>query len=210
MSSDNIDELLDLQNIVVNDLDDKDYFRPSTKEMLNLFIKNGHSIGAYKDDNLIAYRLIYSPKDKEHNLGFDLDLNKNDLGRVIHFETAVVHPKYRGSRLQILLTKELSEQVNLEDSIVCASCYTMNYPSLSNLIKMGLSINTLKNKYDSKLRFILSNKKYKITSDETISYKCDETKKIKDILAKGYFGLKLIPNKDSKVFNILFQKGSWL
>ncbi len=210
MSHYDIDELLDLQTVVIDELKDKDYFRASTREMLSEFIENGELIGAYSGKNLIAYRLIYFPKNRADNLGFDLGFSRDDLQKVVHFETAIVHPKYRRNRLQVLLTKELYKHVNLQECIVCATCYTMNYPSLSNLIKMGLSIITLKHKYNSQLRFILSNKKHRITSDETISYRCNETQKIEDILKKGYFGVELIRNEDSEIFDILFQKASWM
>lgn len=206
----NIDQILFLQKDVVAQLEDSNFFRASTKEMLSRFLQSGCALGAFVENKLIAYRLIYLPKDNEDNLGLDLDLVAHNLHDVLHFETTVVHPKFRKHRLQVLLTNEIMKYIDVSDKVICATCYPLNFPSLSNLMKLGLSINKLKSKYDSRLRYILSNKKYEITSDEILFCDSNDTSRIKNILEDGYIGVKLETNKKLGKSTILFQKGTYL
>jgi len=108
------------------------------------------------------------------------------------------------------LTNEIKKHINIEDKIICATCYPLNYPSLSNLMKLGLSINSIKNKYDSRQRFILSNKEFQITNSAIVRCKSDEINKIQDILDDGYIGVEFKANKKEGVSHILFQKGKYL
>jgi len=202
----NLDEILLLQNEVTSKLDNEDTFRASSKEMLEKFLTNGYIMGAIANNKLIAYRILYTPNEDIDNLGYDLKFNAQDFKKVIHFETAIVHPDFRGNGLQVLLTEEIKKHISIEDKIICATCYPLNYPSLSNLLKLGLTIQMLKMKYNNNIRFILSNKIIQIIPNEIISCKADDFEKIKSLIENGYIGTKVVKSENSKIFNISFQK----
>ena len=209
LTYEDIDIIYDLQEYVVSTIEDKNFFRPSTKEMLSKFISNGYILGAFINHKLIAYRVLFIPNQESTNLGYDLNFDKNDLQKVVHLETALVHPRYRGDRLQVKLTKEIKKYFDLSDKIICSTCYPFNYPSLSNLIKMGLVIVKLKNKYNNMLRFILTDKKSKALNDNFYEINNNNLEEISNLLKSGYFGNKIGKKENEKNFNICFQKRVW-
>jgi hypothetical protein len=196
-----------LQKSIIKRLKDKDSFRASSKRMLKNYMKNGITIGAYIKDVLIAYRIIYIPKNRPENLGNDLKFSKKNLRKVYHLETTLVHPQYRQMKLQVLLTKKIQDYIDLKNKILCATCYPFNYPSLSNLFELGLCINAIKYKYNSKIRFILSNKKYTLTGNNIVICSCKKINKIKKLLRNGYISTGVTAGKSIDDFSINFQKG---
>jgi len=202
-----IDDMLFLQKIVVFNLKDSNYFRPSTKDMLIKFIKNGYVLGAFYRDELVAYRIIYFPRKDKESLGLDLGIKQNQLEYIMHLETTIVHPKFRHRKLQIDLTNEILKYIDTKDKIICTTCYPYNYPSLSNLFRLGLSINIIKEKYDDRLRFILTNREYKIGGEKVYKCDCQNIEKIKEFLNSGYIGIKAEFSKSKNEFYIVFKQG---
>src|SRR5690606_3348903 len=112
-------------------------------------IKNGGKIiGVLNSkDRLIAYRYISIPGIRNHNLGLDIGIPHEQLKKVIHLETTVVDPIYRGNGLQDLTLQIASKLVRKEGyrHLLC-TVSPYNFYSLYNVMKNGLKIKALKKK----------------------------------------------------------------
>lgn len=52
------------------------------------------------EQKIVGSFVIRYPAEAEDNLGLDIDLPDDELGKVVHMESAVVLPEYRGNHLQ--------------------------------------------------------------------------------------------------------------
>lgn len=121
-------------------------------------------LGVFNEHNdLIAYRYVGFPGYDEKNLGYDINLNEKELGKVVHLETTVVHPDYRGNGLQSTTLEQMIPVVkNMGYMHLLCTVSPQNFYSLFNIMKNGLKIKALKKKYgtdnsgkDGLWRFIL-------------------------------------------------------
>jgi hypothetical protein len=203
-----IDSVMHLQHQVYEGLPNKQVLYKDTKfEMLDDLYNGALIIGVYNsEDRLISYRYISFPGNSKKNLGNDIHLFENELDRVVHLETTLVDPEYRGNRLQSLtLSKaiELIEPMEMKHLLCTVSPY--NLFSLYNIMSAGLNIKALKRKYGDETqngmwRFIL----HRDISNDTAwndlnakSLKMDSLMEQKFLIEKGYVGYKL--NKDTQM-----------
>lgn len=152
IGKDRLKEVIELQQDVYDNLPNKDVlYMDSYSEMLEGMESGAKVIGVVTEKNqIIAYRYISFPGKAIHNLGYDIDLSEEDLDKVVHLETTVVDPKYRGNDLQsltLLATSEMVEKDGFEHLLCTVSPY--NFYSLYNTMKNGLIIKALKKKYGS-------------------------------------------------------------
>src|SRR5699024_1882774 len=126
----------------------------------------------------------------------DINLNKNELLKVAHLETTVVHPDYRGNNLQHRLGTimiDLATQKGLTQLTCTVS--PLNYYSLRNNMNNGLKIKALKPKYGGMLRYIL-HKKLNTDTDygkklDTINIFMEDIEEQIRLLKNGYIGFEL-------------------
>ena len=98
-----------------------------------------------------VFSVVY-PGLREFNLGYDLGLPEPELNRVVHMDTAAVHPDYRGQGLQYRMMKLAEEE--LRGRILMCTIHPDNHYSLKNVLKQGYTIEKTTNKYGS-VRHIL-------------------------------------------------------
>lgn len=100
IDEDNIDEMMNLQEIVIHHLADKEIFRTHSADYFqeHLHIEKS-SIGVFCEDELIAYNILSFPGECNDNFGLDINLPKDDLPNVVHLATIAVHPDFRGNSL---------------------------------------------------------------------------------------------------------------
>lgn len=208
-----LEEILDLQEKVFKTLDNLETFVPDTKEFMEKSIfppDQGRVIGVFTNEGLIAYRTINFPGKDEKNLGREINLIGNDLDKVAHLESTVVHPLYRGNRLQAKMLPhsiKLIRELGYEFVLTTISPY--NYPSLKNVMDQGLTIKNLKirnNEYKGKLRYLLSidfiNTNKEIT--DIIIVKNTDLLKQQELLAEGYEGYQI--EKREGYFDVMYCK----
>jgi hypothetical protein len=189
-------KIMDLQEIIVQNLSDPDLFQADSIHFIRDHIcKKGRIIGVISGKRLIAYRIIAFPGNDPSNLGIDLTLPKRERNKVAHLESFSVHPDYRGNLLQL---KTLGPAIRIIRDFgyehLCATVSPKNYPGLSNLLKGGLVIRGLKEKYGGKLRYILyQNLKKPIGRDtvHTIPLSHADIVGQKRVLEEGYYGYKV-------------------
>jgi len=146
-----LEEVVALQQVVYNQLPNKQVlYIDSYQEMLTDMRLGAKVIGVFnEDDRIIAYRYVGFPGHDDKNLGNDIYLPKKELEKVVHLETTVVHPDYRGNGLQSLTLEQLIPVIkDLGYKHLLCTVSPQNYFSLFNIMKNGLKIKALKKKYE--------------------------------------------------------------
>ncbi len=207
-----IESVLKLQSLVYDGLANKEILYKDTKlEMLEDLSQGGMIIGVFNSvEELISYRYISFPGHSKKNLGYDIHLDSSQLNKVVHLETTLVSPDYRGNRLQSLtLSKaiDLIEPMKMKHLLCTVSPY--NIFSLYNIMNAGLSIKALKRKYgdghDGVWRFILHKN---LNAEDALDrhfkqLKMDSIQEQKILIEKGYIGYNLI--KESQMIQYAMQ-----
>ena len=98
-----------------------------------------------------VFSVVY-PGHRDFNLGYDLDFSREDLSRVVHMDTAAVHPDYRGQGLQYRMM--LQAEAELAGKILLCTIHPDNRYSLNNVLKQGYTVEKKTEKYGS-VRYIL-------------------------------------------------------
>ena len=208
LKSDRLNDVLKLNKLVYDLLPNKEILSLDTFQGMYDDLKKGAILlGALdNDDNIFAYRHAIFPGLNERNLAYDLNF-PIDFHKVCQLETTIVHPDYRGNRLQskfVGLIIDLVKDRGYTDLACTISPY--NYPSLNNLMKNGLKVRALKEKYNDLLRFVLHGKigGYDYGNPiDTVNTPIKDIEKQKDLLEKGYIGYKL--HKDESLDYVKFK-----
>ena len=151
-----LQQIEELQVEVYEALADQSILQPLSTEEFE-YILNGHGmmIGAYVEEELIAFRALLNPPMDEEHLGYDCGIAENEFQRVLYQEISNVSPKYRGYGLQKTLATVVMENIDLEKyDYVCSTVKPYNIPSLKDKFSQDLVIKGLKIKYVDKLRYI--------------------------------------------------------
>ncbi len=199
LSTNDMAQILALQEFVVQTLDNKDILQPLSYEEFQFITDgNGILIGAFAEQKLIAFRaLLVPPVDEDGHLGLDIGLPKNELQNVIYQEISNVHPDYRGNGLQQQLAQLIMQELSKEKQTykyICATVMPFNIPSLKDKFSQGMIIAVLKEKYEGRLRYVF----YKRLGEdapyewaETTELAMSDIKSQQNLLKKGWRGFKM-------------------
>lgn len=157
LEADQLDEILTLQEKVIESLATGSFLQPLTEEEFS-YILNGKGlmIGAYYNEQLIAFRAMLEPELDEEHLGKDARLPKNEWPLVLYSEITNVDPDFQGNGLQVLLGKLIMKEVNPQRfRYICTTVAPFNIASLKDKFALGMQIVALKVKYGDLLRYIL-------------------------------------------------------
>ncbi|TXR60662.1 GNAT family N-acetyltransferase [Bacillus sp. AR18-7] len=158
LSLEYIEQILLLQNVVVEALEDKSRLQPLSQEEFQYILEgNGMMIGAFIENELIAFRALLVPPIDDEHLGLDIGLPESELHRVIYQEISNVHPNCRGNGMQKILATVIMDELQKEDSkydYVCCTVAPFNIPSLKDKFAQGMEIAALKEKYGGSLRYV--------------------------------------------------------
>ncbi|MDI6678636.1 GNAT family N-acetyltransferase [Bacillus wiedmannii] len=158
LSLEHIEQILSLQNIVVEALEDKSRLQPLSQEEFQYILEgNGMMIGAFIENELIAFRALLVPPIDDEHLGLDIGIAESELHRVIYQEISNVHPNSRGNGMQKILATVIMDELQKEDSkydYVCCTVAPFNIPSLKDKFAQGMEIAALKKKYGGSIRYV--------------------------------------------------------
>ena len=201
-----------LQKYVYDQLPNKQVlYMDSYEEMFDDMKQGAKVIGVFnKAGEMIAYRYIGFPGCSDKNLGNDINMPKQELNKVAHLETTVVHPDYRGNSLQSLTLQQAMPMVQeFGYSHLLCTVSPQNVYSLFNIMKNGLRIKALKKKYgteengkDGMWRFILHKNLKPMAARKTnqlLSIPLGDLEQQKKLIHDGFVGLCLF--KESKLLN---------
>ena len=131
-------------------IDEPDYIRQTLADgtMEVWFAEDGDTIAG-------AFHIIH-PGLHPDNYGYELDFSQEDLLKVIHMDSAAVHPDYRGHKLQHRLMALIEEDLKIRcpDSILLTTVHPENLYSLCNVQSLGYTVAKRLAKYGSE-RYIL-------------------------------------------------------
>lgn len=158
LSLEHIEQILLLQNVVVEALEDKSRLQPLSQEEFQYILEgNGMMIGAFIENELIAFRALLVPPIDDEHLGLDIGIPERELHRVIYQEISNVHPNWRGNGMQKILATVIMDELQKEDSkydYVCCTVAPFNIPSLKDKFVQGMDIAALKEKYGGSMRYV--------------------------------------------------------
>ncbi|MDQ0272829.1 GNAT family N-acetyltransferase [Cytobacillus purgationiresistens] len=197
-------KILALQEAVIAALENKSVLQPLyEKEFRYILNGKGMLVGAWVEEELIAFRaLLVPPLDDEH-LGLDAGIE--DLSRVIYQEISNVHPAYRGNHLQQKLAKILMDELKKEGErfdYVCCTVAPFNFPSLKDKFSQEMQIAALKEKYGGSLRYVFVKELTDVNPSWTESQKVlmKDTARQQELLAGGWRGVgMMVVGEDSLV-----------
>jgi len=195
-----LQELIELQDIIIQGLPDPEIFWTHPIDYFREIFKVERSaVGVSTEDGLVAYSLIYIPRECKSqegcvNLGKDIDLSEEDLKKTAHLQAAVVHPAYRGNSLQRRMAKQHLEVLkDMGYEHIFCTISPKNPMSLRNAFLCGFVIRSLKRKFNGWWRYVLyKNVLYPVSFglDEVKIDSSDIAGQI-DLISKGYIGCKM-------------------
>ncbi len=144
---------------VYDQLPDKSTFVPDSLEYVEEHIeKRGFILIGYdteKDNAIVCYFLVHYPDLDPDNMGRDIHLEKEELHKVVHMDSCVVDPAYRGQRLQQTLFALAEEYADKSKyTYLMGTAAPNNYASCRSFEKSGYECIATKEKYGGKLRNI--------------------------------------------------------
>lgn len=195
LGSDSIDDVIKLQEIMAQALPDKEIFRLTTpEEFRDLLSVQKSVIGVITEDGLIAYNIVCFPGEDADNFGADIGLAWVELEKVAHLKAVVVHPAYRGNRLQRKLAGIHQEVIR--DHGCCHVCSTVspkNAVSIQNHFASGFVIKSLKNKYGDRLRYIMYKNIFRtfVPRPEVVGIESTDIDGQKMLIDRGFVGFEI-------------------
>lgn len=160
--------------------------------------KTGLAFGCFVENEMIAYSMVFTPKDSPKNLGLDVNLPKVYLSQVIHKDSVGVKPAFRGNRLQEALGR-ISTKIILEKGYlyIFSTVHPKNIASLRNLTKQEFVIVKVKKKYGGKWRCILQyfpEKSRNHETNESIFVSNSDIERNQELLNNGFLGVEALKN----------------
>ena len=146
---DELDKYLEFSHVVKNMMAEDDwFFLDPDEEVRQMMAQDRVDIWLAEDEKRIAavFCIVY-PGMENFNIGYDLGFSEEDLKRVVHMDTAAVHPDYRGRGLQKRMMAHAEQE--LEGKILLCTIHPDNRYSLNNVLKLGYTIEKKTQRYDS-------------------------------------------------------------
>lgn len=189
-----LEKIMELQHIVMSSLDNPDFYASIAKEEFERQLRDpGIAVGAFLEKELCSYFVMVVPGERSFNLGRDINLNPEELDKVIHYETAAVHPKYRGNHLQMEMANELKKLVSKNGKwrYTMSTVSPFNYPSLKTVFtELNLVARKLYLKYGGKLRYILYQDLQKpliLDKENSVCVLSSDIEKQEELFSIGYY-----------------------
>lgn len=111
-------------------------------------------VACTKEDKIVGSLILRIP-DAEDNLGKDIGFSEEECQRVIHVESEVVAPLYRGNALQRRMLQIAETMIDrVKYSYLMATVSPDNPASYKTLESLGYELIVTKEKYDGLMRRI--------------------------------------------------------
>lgn len=146
-----------LMEEVYNRLEDKSLYIWDNLDYVKEQIKgNGFAIVSCNEEGKIIGSFIFRyPYQSADNLGRDINLPKGYLSEVVHMESSVVLPEYRGNDLQLKMLQYAEKLIDTSKYHYFMATVSPNNPaSYKSFEKAGYKHISTKEKYDGLLRRI--------------------------------------------------------
>lgn len=153
-----IDDVMSLQNDAFRLIKDNEILRANDYDAIYDCLKNHYTIGVFDSNNVLAgFGVLFFPKDSNENLAHYAHKNITNYSIFANVKLVIVHPKYRGLKLQQKIVSILEHEAKAKGikELFC-TISPKNSHSLDNMTHCGYKILTLiENKYGNYSRYIL-------------------------------------------------------
>jgi len=152
-----INQFIALLHQVKQEMEHPEWFALDPDEVvIDLFEQERMKVWFAMDQDVVAGAFsIVIPNLEEYNLGYELNMNDEQLMRVVHMDAAAVLSQYRGQGLQKQLMQEAEKEIRkIPNRILLCTVHPDNFASLNNLIKQDYLKMKLLNKYGS-IRYVM-------------------------------------------------------
>ena len=152
-----VPEIYALMKTVYEGLDDRSLYVCDDIEYVKKHINSkGFIVKSCNDDGKIVGSFIFRyPGMQEDNLGRDIGLAEGELPKVVHMDSAVVLPEYRGHGLQSAMLSYAEKLIDKKQySYFMATVSPNNPASYKSLEKNGYHLVLTKEKYGGLIRRI--------------------------------------------------------
>ena len=157
-----IDKIMELQQNIYDGLENKDFYVCSNREeFVNAINEKGKIIGCVSlmNNELIAIGVYIKYGYENHNYGYDIEIQGEELLKAGQVESTLVCEDYRGNRLQKIMC-EILEEVGKKAGIkyICATAAPDNKYSVNTFEKLGYNIMADKLMYGGLRRYVFMKK----------------------------------------------------
>lgn len=153
----NADEIHNIMEEVYDRLEDKSLYVCDDMEYVKSHITTAGFavIACNKNGKIVGSFIFRFPDMQEDNLGRDINLEEDKLSQVVHMESAVVLPEYRGKALQLKMLKYAEELIDKNKyKYFMATVSPENPASYKSFEKNGYKLILTKEKYNGLMRRI--------------------------------------------------------
>ena len=153
------DLFMELQDIIMDALPDKDVYAPFTEEETIDQLTNDCCWLAFAENGDVAGVSVLKPSNREeqsYNYGHYFDYDEEPLSRTASFDMTMVVPKYRGHGLQRLFNKiRIAKAIELGATEGITSISPENPYSYNNFLILNWEIVDRRKLYGGKDRYLL-------------------------------------------------------
>lgn len=141
--------LLDIQEQAFKTLENKCLLRHNSPEMLLSCLQEpNRTLGAWTNDQLVAFSILYIPQTMEEDLAHYVTDTACQGLTSANNKLCIVRPQYRGQKLQLLLGKQIELEARARGiEMLCATASPENTYSCNNLLAQGYTCNQTLSKY---------------------------------------------------------------
>jgi len=147
-------DIMKIQRDALLIMTDKTLLRENSEDKLALCLLEPHyTLGAFYEDKLIAFAILYVGGETEENLGLSLEDIDHVANDVVNLKLIIVSKEFRGNKLQISLVRKLEElAIEKRFYYICATIATNNEHSTKNFEKLGYHFEKQEIKYEGFMR----------------------------------------------------------
>lgn len=153
-----LSDLIAVQEDAFCEIANKQILRRNSEAVLEDCLRNHYVVGAFRNDELAAFGVLYFAGDSNENLAQHAYDEIDDYSSYANVKLVIVKRKYRGKGLQRRIMSHLEDIAAQRD--ICELFATVspeNIHSEANLLAMGYrKIKLLENKYDGADRNLFS------------------------------------------------------
>jgi hypothetical protein len=144
-----LDDILIMQKEAIDSLPFHDILRENTLDMLiECLTPPQYTIGAWYDNKLVGFSVLYYPHDKDEDLSIHLNKVKSTGLKTANNKLCIVREGFRGNSLQYNLGLLLEQQAQKNGiDLLCATVSPKNKYSINNILRLGFSYDTTLIKY---------------------------------------------------------------
>lgn len=145
-----------LQNEVRAAMPDPSLFVLDTLENITAYVQYDLCIGVWQGSRLGGYLIVRFCGQSEHNYAAFMGIPQSEWTHWVNADSAIVHPDFRGNRLQRLMLKAALPLFPENITHIGATVSPENKFSLNNALASGFSIVTRREMYGGYDRYLLA------------------------------------------------------